>query len=158
MALIAPIQPYLLKALDNPEGLEAATFDRMINAIRRDRAAYIAEFLATCFNVDLVCGQRASADALRNSQNVGMSASAKGTSDCVTAWLTDFRPDLPRVDVPVLVIAGGRDRIFPFNATGKLLDGVLSRSKTVLVEEAPHGLLWSHADEVNRALLDFIDA
>jgi non-heme chloroperoxidase len=157
-ALISPIQPYLLKAFDNPEGLEAAMFDRVTDAIRRDRAAYIAEFLTTCFNADFDCGTCVSAAAVQDFQNNGMRASAKGTADCVTAWLTDFRVDLPRIDVPVLVVAGGRDRIFPFNVTGQLLDGALPRSKTVLVAEAPHGLLWSHADEVNRALLDFIDA
>jgi len=155
--LISPLQPSLLKAPDNPGGLERSAFEEAMEAIRRDRAAYLTGFVATCYNAEIELGNRISADALRHCWGIGMRASAKATVDCVAARLTDFRADLPRVDVPVLVVAGDRDQVLPFLSTVARLEAALSRSMVQLIEGAPHGLLWTHADEVNCAILNFID-
>jgi non-heme chloroperoxidase len=155
--LISPLQPSLSKALDNPEGLDQHFFDDAMDAIRRDRAAYISGFIAASYNADVELGKRISADAMRNYWHIGMRASAKGTIDCIAAWLTDFSSDLPRIDVPVLVVAGDQDRIVPLLATVTRLEAALSRSMVRLIEGAPHGLLWTHADDVNCAILSFID-
>jgi pimeloyl-ACP methyl ester carboxylesterase len=90
------------------------------------------------------------------SWNVAAGASPKGTLDCVSAWLTDFRKDLKRIDVPTLVIHGDSDRILPIAATGKHTAELVKGSKLVTVEGGPHGLLWTHAEKVNRELLDFL--
>jgi non-heme chloroperoxidase len=155
--LISPFLPSLLKAADNPDGLECSFFDDTIKAIQRDRAAYVTGFIAASYNADTELGKRISADAMRHHWDIGMRASAKATVDCVMAWLTDFRSDLTRIDVPVLIIAGDRDRIVPLRATVDRLEGALSRSMVQLVTGAPHGLLWTHADDVNSAAVSFID-
>ena len=155
--LISPLQPSLPKAPDNPEGLDEHFFDDTMDAIRRDRAAYISGFIAASYNADVELGKRISADAMRHYCNIGMRASAQATVDCIAAWLTDFRSDLPRIDVPVLVVAGDQDRIVPLLATVTRLQALLSRSMIRLIEGAPHGLLWTHADDVNSAILSFID-
>jgi non-heme chloroperoxidase len=74
----------------------------------------------------------------------------------VAAWVTDFRKDLPRIDVPTLVVHGDADRILPLAATGKRTPEFVKGSKLVVVEGGPHGLNWTHAEEVNRALLGFL--
>jgi non-heme chloroperoxidase len=97
-------------------------------------------------------------DVVGLSWNIASGASAKGTLDCVQAWLTDFRQDLPRIDVPALVIHGDADRILPIDATGRRLHEALQGSRFVELKGAPHGLIWTHAEEVNQALMDFLGA
>jgi non-heme chloroperoxidase len=94
---------------------------------------------------------------VRANFNVAAGASAVGTAACPPTWLTDFRSDLPRIDVPLLIIQGDADRILPFAATGKRLHEAVKGSQLVALAGAPHGIPWTHADEVNRALLDFLD-
>ncbi len=88
--------------------------------------------------------------------NIAVGASATGTAACVLTWLTDFRKDLPRIDVPTLIIQGDADRILPFPVTGKRLHQAIKGSRLVVLEAGSHGISWTHAEEVNRALLDFL--
>ena len=86
-------------------------------------------------------------------------ASPKGTLDCIAAFgRTDFRDDLAKIDVPVLVIHGDSDGIVPFEISGKRSHEVLTDSRLVLVEGGPHGLNVTHADQFNAALLEFVAA
>ena len=77
-----------------------------MKAIVDDRPAYFSAFFKEFFNVDVLLGDRISNEAIQASWNVAVGASAKGTLDCVPSWLTDFRDDLPRIDVPTLIIHG----------------------------------------------------
>ena len=90
------------------------------------------------------------------SWNIAAGASPKGTLDCVSAWLTDFRKDLARFDVPTLIIHGDADRIVPIDASGKRTHELVKGSRLTIIEGGPHGLNWTHADQVNRELLDFL--
>jgi len=154
--LLAPLPPYLLKTPDNPQGVNGAIFDRMMQAIVADRPAYMKAFLDDYYNIDMLGGMRVSEQRFQLSWNVAVGASAKGTLDSVRSWLTDFRADLPKIDVPTLVVQGDQDRIFPFNATGKRLPGLILDGQFVVIEGGPHAIGWTHAEEVNQALLDFL--
>lgn len=154
--LIAPLQPFLLKTPDNPVGICGAVFDTMMDAIVADRAAYLKTLLDDYYNVDVLGGIRVSDQAFQMNWIIALDASAKGTLDCIRSWLTDFRGDLPKIDVPTLVVQGDQDRILPFNATGKRLPGLIKNTQFVTIEGGPHGIRWTHAEEVNQALLDFL--
>lgn len=153
---IAPILPYLLQTRDNPDGVDGAVFDDIRRAIVEDRPAYLTRFFEDFYNLDVWQGSRVSEEVVRLSWEVAVRASPIGTLACVGAWLTDFRDDLPRIDVPVLVVQGDEDRVLPIDATGERLRRVLDRSRYVVVQGGPHGICWTHADEVNRALLGFL--
>ena len=155
---MSAIPPYLLKAPDNPAGIDGAVFDGIKSAINADRPAFLAEFFANFYNVDLLKGSRVSDEVVRLSWNVAAGASPIGTLECVQAWLTDFRPDLARIDVPTLVIHGDADRILPIAATGTRTQASVKGSRLVTISGGPHGLNWTHAAEVNRELLKFLDA
>jgi non-heme chloroperoxidase len=153
---ISSIPPFLLKASDNPEGVDRAVFEGIEKAIVADRPAFLAKFLADFYNVDILVGKKLISDqVVQLSWNIGTGASLKGTLDCVSAWLTDFRKDLARIDVPTLVVHGDADRILPLAATGKRTPEFVKGSKLVVVEGGPHGLTWTHAEKVNRELLAF---
>ena len=156
-AFLASIPPFLPKATDNPNGVDRSVFDGIEAAIRQDRLAYLSAFYEAFYNLDESLGSRISEEVVRDSWNVAAGASPFATLACVATWLTDFRGDLPKVDVPALVLHGDADRILPISATGgPILAETLPGSRLVVVEGGPHGLLWTHAEEVNRALLDFV--
>jgi pimeloyl-ACP methyl ester carboxylesterase len=153
---ISSIPPFLLKTSDNPDGVDGAVFEGIKKAIVADRPAFLSQFLSNFYNVDILGGKLVSDQAIQLSWNIAAGASPKGTLDCVSAWLTDFRNDLKRIDIPTLVIHGDADRILPISATGKRTPEFVKGSKLVVVEGGPHGLTWTHAEKVNQALLDFL--
>jgi non-heme chloroperoxidase len=157
-ALLGVIPPFLLKTDDNPEGVDAQVFEGIKSAIVKDRYAYFKDFLDNFYNVDVFGKDRISEQAWQASFNLAAAASPYATYACVDTWLTDFRGDLPKIDVPTLVVHGTADRILPYEATAKRLPGLIDNLKLVTVEDGPHNIAWTHPDEVNKALLDFLAA
>jgi non-heme chloroperoxidase len=155
-ALLGPIPPFLLKTDDNPEGVDQSVFDGLTAAAKADRYAYFKDFFDNFYNVDKFRGTRISDQAWQASFNVACGASAYASVACIPTWLTDFRADLPKIDVPVLVVQGTEDRILPIDSTGRRLPGLIKDSRLIEVDSGPHNIGWTHADQVNRALLDFL--
>lgn len=153
---MAAIPPFLLKAADNAEGVDAAVFDGIKQAIVADRPAFITAFLDNFYNLDVLAGKRISDEVVRLSWQVAAGASPVGTLACVSAWLTDFRKDLERIDVPTLVVHGDADRILPLAATAGRISAHVRNSRLAVIAGGPHGLNWTHAEEVNRELLAFL--
>ena len=154
--LIAPLQPFLLKTDDNPKGVDKSVFDEIMRAIVADRPKYLSTFFTYFYNVDVLDETRISEDAVRASFQVAAGASAQATLKCVPTWLTDFRADLPKIDVPVLIVHGDADRILPIEATGAKLPELIKDSRLFVVPNGPHAIIWTHADEVNSELLGFL--
>ena len=113
-ALFGTIPPFVLKTDDNPEGVDGKVFADIKAAIVNDRYAFFEDFFNNFYNVDVLGGTRISDRAWQASFNVAVGSSPFATYACVDTWLTDFRADLPRIDVPVLVVHGTDDRILPF--------------------------------------------
>jgi non-heme chloroperoxidase len=155
-ALVAPLLPFLLKTDDSPEGIDQDVFYSIAARIAADRPAMMKDFLDRSYNVDLLGGSRVSDQAWQNSFYVAISPSAHAAQGCVTACLEDFRRDLAAISTPVLVIHGDQDRILPYEATSRRLPALLKNARSVIIDGGPHAIIWTHADEVSRALLDFI--
>ena len=155
-ALFGAIPPFLLKTDDNPEGVDGQVFEGIKAAILKDRYAYFKDFLDNFYNVDELRPDRISDQAWQASFNVAAGSSPHATYVCVDSWLTDFRADLPRIDVPTLVVHGTEDRILPIAATADRLPGLIADLRLVRVDGGPHNIGWTHPDEVNRALLEFL--
>ncbi|HKX80843.1 MAG TPA: alpha/beta hydrolase [Nitrososphaera sp.] len=155
-AFLAAIPPFLLKTADNPSGVDGKVFEGIKAGIAADRLSFLSGFFSNFYNVDLLRGKRISDQAVQLSWNIAAGASPKGTLDCVSAWLTDFRKDLARFDIPALVVHGDSDRIVPIEASGRRTSELVKESTLAVIEGAPHGLNWTHAEDVNRSLLDFL--
>lgn len=155
-AILSGIPPYLLKRPDNPNGVDEATVRGLQDAIAKDRLAYLTGFFQAFYNLDIFLGTRISDEVVRDSWNVAAGASPKGTFDCPPTWVTDFRQDLARIDVPTLVMHGDADRILPIAATGDRTHQAIKDSQYVVVEGAPHGMLWTHGDQVSETLVAFL--
>jgi non-heme chloroperoxidase len=157
-ALFGAIPPFLLKTDDNPEGVDAQVFEGIKSAIVKDRYAYFKDFLDNFYNVDKLAPERISEQAWQASFNVAAGASPHATYACVDTWLTDFRDDLKKIDVPMLVVHGTEDRILPYEATAKRLPALVEGLKLVSVEGGPHNIGWTFPEELNTALLEFLGA
>jgi len=153
---IAAVTPFLLKSPDNPAGLDGNIFEGIRQAIHADRVAFLTSFLSNFYNIHEFGGKKVSDEVARLSWNIAAGASPVGTLECVDSWLTDFREDLVSIRIPTLVIHGDSDRILPFAATGSRTHEAVEGSRLIVVAGAPHGLNWTHAEEVNDGLIDFL--
>ena len=156
--LLAPLPPCLPRGRDNPDGVDRGVLDEFISQVSADRPAATKTFLDRSYNIDLLGGVRVSDQAWQNSFHVAIGASAAAVSGCAAAWLEDFRSDLARITVPVLVIQGTQDRITPPEVTGNRLPALLRDARHVTIPDGPHAIIWTHADQVNQAFLSFIRA
>jgi non-heme chloroperoxidase len=154
--LVSPIPPFLLQTDDNPEGLPGSMFEGFMQAAKADTPAWMKGFLDNFYNMDVLGGTLVSDQAFQASWNMATVASAIAAVACIPTWETDFRDDLPRIGVPVLIVQGDADRILPFVNTGQRLPGLIKDSDLVVIEGGPHAIAWTHTDQVNQALLGFL--
>jgi non-heme chloroperoxidase len=154
--LIGPIPPYMSQAPDNPDGIPANVFDGFRQSAAADTPAWLKGFLDNFYNIDQFGGNRVSDEAYRASFNVAVTMSAIAAYACISTWQADFRADLPKIEIPVMVIQGDADRILPFDKTGKRLPGLIADMELVVVAGGPHAIPWTHSDEVNAAVLRFL--
>ena len=154
--LIGTLGPYLVKASDNPEGVDATVFDGIKAALRADRPAFLMEFLRNFYNYDVTGGKLVSERVLEDNWNVAVGASAIGTVACVDCWIEDFRKNLPKNTVPTLILHGDADKILPPDATSRRQARMIKNVKYVELPGGPHGVLWTHADRINKELVSFL--
>jgi non-heme chloroperoxidase len=154
--IISGVPPFLLKTPDNPEGVDGSVFEGIKKAIVADRYAFFTEFFKNFYNTDLLLGKRVSEQAVQASWNIAAGASAPASLACVPTWHEDFRNDLSRVDVPTLVIHGDADRILPIAASGLRTAKSIKGARLLMVKGGPHCITWTHAEQVNGGLLEFL--
>lgn len=156
VVIIAGVPPFLLKTPDNPEGVDGSVFEGIKKAIVADRYAFFTDFFKNFFNTDLLLGKHVSEQAVQACWNVGVGASATASLACVPTWYEDFRNDLSHVDVPTLVIHGDADRILPIAASGLRTAKLIKGSRLLVIKDGPHCITWTHAEQVNGGLLEFL--
>ncbi len=154
--IIGGVPPFLLRTTDNSEGVEGRVFEGIQKAVAADRYAFFTEFFKNFYNTDVFLGKRISEQAVQASWNVAASASPTASLACVPAWHEDFRNDITRVDVPTLIIHGGADRIVPLAVSGQRTAKLIKGARLVEIKYGPHAVGWTHAEEVNAELVDFL--
>jgi len=153
---ISSVPPFLLKTPDNPEGVDSAVSEGIEKAVVADRYAFFTDFFKNFYNTDLLLGKRVSEQVVQASWNLAAGASATASLACVPTWHEDFRNDLSKIDVPTLVIHGDADRILPITASGLRTAKLIKGARLVVVKDGPHCITWTHAEEVNSELANFL--
>jgi non-heme chloroperoxidase len=155
---IGALQPFMLKTEDNPSGaLSQEDVDGMLDTIRADRYAFFTGFLQNFYKTDENLGTRISEEALRNSWQLAANMSPYTSIWAVSSWFTDWRADIDKIDIPTLIMHGTGDINVPIDITSRVLAKMLPSPTYIEIEGAPHGMLWTHWDEINKALLDFLE-
>jgi non-heme chloroperoxidase len=158
LAFLASLEPFLVARDDNAEGVPQEVFDGILTAAKGDRFAWFTDFFSNFYNLDENLGSRISQEAVTASWNTAVSSAPVAAYAVVPAWLEDFREDVEAVRAsgkPALILHGTKDNILPIDATARRFRTALPEADYVEVEGAPHGLLWTHTEEVNAALLAF---
>ncbi|MGQ2915707.1 alpha/beta fold hydrolase [Microbacterium aurantiacum] len=156
-AFLGSLEPYLLITDDNPDGAGPQDFfDGVAASVREDRYGFVTGFLKDFYNLDDTLGSRISQEAVDASARVAAQAGNAAIAAAPLTWPTDFRGDIPAIGVPALILHGTADNILPIDATARRFRELLPDATYVEIEGAPHGLLWTHGDEVNEALLAFL--
>src|ERR1700719_3496666 len=154
--LIGTLGPYLVKAPDNPDGVDPKVFDSVRAGIKADRAVALMEFLKNFYSVGGADGKRVSERVIEANWAVGIGASPIGTLACVDSWIEDFRKDIARNDLPTMIIHGDDDRILPAEATSRRQAKMIKNVRYVEIKGASHGLTWTRAEEINAQLVRFL--
>src|SRR6476660_4013085 len=156
VVLIGTLGPYLVKAPDNPEGIDASVFNGIQAGIKADRPAAMMAFLMNFYSVGGADEKLVSDLVIQANWTVAIGASPVGTLACVDAWLEDFRKDISRNDLPTMIIHGDDDRILPADATSRRQAKMIKNVKYVEIKGGSHGITWTRAEEINPELLRFL--
>ncbi|WP_063040489.1 alpha/beta fold hydrolase [Nocardia pseudovaccinii] len=159
LAFLASLEPFLVRRDDNPTGVPQEVFDGIAEAARADRFAWFTKFYEDFYNLGETLGSRISQQAVTASWNTATVSAPVAAYAVVSSWIEDFRDDVAAVRAsgkPALILHGTNDNILPIDATGRPFHEAFPEADYVEVEGAPHGLLWTHAAEVNEALLRFV--
>ncbi|NUW39821.1 alpha/beta fold hydrolase [Nonomuraea rhodomycinica] len=159
LAFLASLEPFLVAADDNPTGVPRSVFDGIEDAARSDRYAWFTQFYKDFYNLDENLGTRISQEVVTANWNTATTSAPVAAYAVVPAWIEDFREDVAAVRAagkPSLILHGTKDNILPIDSTGRPFHQAFPEADYVEVEGAPHGLLWTHAAEVNEALLAFV--
>ena len=152
---ISAITPALRLDGGNPEGVDPKVFDDIKDGIKKDRYDFLQSFGKMFYSQGLV-HHTVSEAKLQADFVVASQSSYQAMLFTVDAWLEDFRADVKQITVPTLVIHGDDDKTIPLEHAGARMPGLIPSAKLHVVEGGPHGLIWTHAAEVNTAMLDFL--
>lgn len=154
---LGSLEPYLLDPEEGTDGVPQEVFDGLLEAVKTDRYAFFTEFFKNFYNTDTFLGTpRLSEEALRASWNLASQSGAFASVAAQPTWPTDFRADIPKIDVPALIVHGTADNILPIDVTGRPFSRALPDAEYVEIDGAPHGMLLTHGAEINEALLAFL--
>lgn len=153
-AFLASLEPGMLA-----QGVPQSVFDGIDAAAREDRFAWFGQFYSDFYNLDENLGSRISQEAVNASWNVAAASAPVAAYAVVPTWIEDFTEDVAAVrasGIPTLIAHGTADRILPIDATGRPFHAAFPEAEYVEIDGAPHGMLWTHAVEVNAVLLPFV--
>lgn len=159
LAFLASLEPFLVARDDNEGGVPQDVFDGIVAQAKGDRYAWYTNFFSDFYNLNDNLGSRISQEAVTGSWNTAVASAPVAAYAVVPAWIEDFRGDIEAVrssGIPTLILHGTADNILPIDATARRFRQLLPDAEYVEVEGAPHGLLWTHANDVNAALLPFV--
>lgn len=159
LAFLASLEPFLVQRDDNPTGVPQEVFDGIAETARADRFAWFTQFYNDFYNLDENLGERISQEVVTASWNTATGSAPVAAYAVVPTWIEDFRGDVAAVRAsgkPALILHGTADRILPIDSTGRPFHAAFPEADYVEIDGAPHGLLWTHAEDVNQALLAFV--
>jgi pimeloyl-ACP methyl ester carboxylesterase len=150
IVLIAPTTPFVLQTPDNPDGVPNAMFEQTRAQLAADLPGWLADNADPFFVPETSPAMRAWVLSL------SLQCSIVAALGCNHAFCeTDFRPELPKISVPTLVIHGDKDASTPLELTGRKTAKLIPGAELKVYQGAPHGLMFTHTERLNRDLIAF---
>ena len=156
--LVSSVVPKLMKATDNPSGVDKELFDMMEDQLRNDRPAFLREFGKQFFGVGFI-NHPVSNDILEWMKMLALESSPRATIECLHSFsTTDFREEMKLVKVPTLVIHGNSDKTVPIEPTGQVAASMIPQTTFKIYEDSPHGLFVINKKELNDDISNFVNS
>lgn len=156
VALIASIIPLVAQKPDNPDGVPQEELEKIMKALHEDRVGFLPDFHKNFYSVGLI-SKPVSQGRLDNDFIVASQASGNATIKAAEAWGgTDFRPELKNVNVPALIVHGDDDKIVPIKTSAEQAAKGIENNEYHVIEGGPHGLNVTHAEELNKIIVEFL--
>jgi len=157
LVLIGSVTPYLLKTTGNENAVDITVFEEMLANIKKDRIGFLDNFGKDFFGVNML-NHPLSTPLLEYYRMLASFASPIATQECAKAFAqTDFREDVVSVKVPTLIIHGDADKIVPMEVSSNRTAQLITDNHYIVYDDAPHGLFYTHKDQLNRDLWSFIN-
>jgi non-heme chloroperoxidase len=157
VALISAVPPLMLKTAKNPDGLPIEAFDEIRQGSIADRSQFYKDLAGGPFFGANRPGAKVSQGMMDSFWLQGMQAGHKNTLDCIKAFSeTDFTEDLKKFDIPTLIVHGNDDQVVPIGAAALHSSKLIKNATLKIYEGAPHGIVYTHKDQLNADLLEFI--
>ena len=151
LVFIAPTTPFMKQTSDNPEGIPGALFEQTREIWRKDFPKWLADNKRPFVMPDT------SEELLQWGIDQMLQASMLAVIECNKAVVeTDFRAELPRINLPTLIIHGTTDMSAPLALTGQRTAQLMPNNELKIYEGAPHGVMLTHVERLNNDLLEFI--
>ena len=155
--LISAVPPMMLKTDSNPDGVEAAQLDKIMDGLKKDRFDFFHSSFFPQFYGRSAIHHTVSESVLEWSEHMAMLASPKAILDCATSFgTTDFREEMKRLTTPFLIIHGTSDKTVPIDASGRHSAKILPHATLIEYDGEPHGLNATAPDRLNADLLHFL--
>ncbi|WP_159798968.1 alpha/beta fold hydrolase [Flavobacterium sp. MK4S-17] len=157
-ALVSAVTPYLLKTDNNPNGMLQEEFDGIREQLEDDRPKFLASFSKSFYGVHLF-SQPVSDDFLHRDLMLTLNSAGYATIKSMQAWSsTDFRDDLTKIKIPLLVIHGKADETVPISASAEETVKLVPHAAYIVYDDAPHGLFYTHKNKFNEDIINFINS
>jgi non-heme chloroperoxidase len=148
--LVAGGTPPLIKLDDNPDGIDPAFVAAARAAFLANRAKWLEDNSGPFFVADTAPG------IINWTRSMMMSSSFRAAAETQRSFAgTDLRPDLRKIDVPVMIIHGTADASIPI-AFARKTPKYLRDWRMIEYEGAPHGLLVTHAERLTKDIAEFV--
>ena len=156
VVLISAITPVMAQSDNYPEGIPISVFDSIREGVATQRAQYFHDFTTAFYGYNRP-GAKVSQGIKDNWWRQGMMGAIKAHYDCIKVFSeTDFKDDLTKVDLPVLVLHGEDDQIVPFELTAVKAAKLLKKGKLITYPGFSHGMPTTEAATINKDILAFI--
>ena len=157
--LVSSVVPYMLKTDDNPDGVPEETLQQIADGVEQDRAHFFRQtFFPQFFGVGFISSP-VSEEVLDMTTGTALHAGLWPTLASAQAFgHTDFRPDLPAITVPTLIVHGTADKTVPIDASARPAARAIAQAQLVEYDGEPHGLNVTASDRLTSDLLTFLGA
>jgi non-heme chloroperoxidase len=153
IVLLSASLPYIQRAPDNPDGIDPEHLEHLRLLIRTDTPKWLSHaakpFVTPETSLEMVewavrmCAEN-SIWTLTNTNHTDVE--------------TDFRQELPKINIRTLVVHGDADHSCPLETTGKRVTQLIPGAQLKVYEGAPHGLFLTHMERFNGDLLTFVQS
>ena len=151
VVFVSPSLPFALKTADNPDGVDRSVVEQLHSQWSKDYPKWLGENARPFFAPDT------SAEMVDWGIRMCQQTSLYAILECNRISMeTDFRPELPKISAPTLIIHGDADVSAAIDSTGRKVAKLIPGSQLKVYEHAPHGLMFTHTDRLNADLLSFI--